>query len=96
MVAPSPWQLRASGRDTGDMLSLLLKAEDEATGAPLTPHQICSEILTLAVAGTETTASVPAWVLYELARHPEIDERVRAELDEASAGGGAATSRTHL
>ncbi|WP_432175642.1 cytochrome P450 [Streptomyces sp. Tue6028] len=75
-------QLRASGRDTGDMLSMLLKAEDEATGQPLTPHQICSEILTLAVAGTETTASVLAWVLYELARHPDIDERVQTELDE--------------
>lgn len=74
--------LRASGRDTGDMLSLLLQATDEETGEPLTPHQICSEILTLAVAGTETTASVLSWVLYELARNPEVDERVRAELAE--------------
>jgi len=75
-------QLRASGRDTGDMLSLLLRAEDEETGHSLTPHQICSEILTLAVAGTETTASVLSWALYELARHPEVEERVRAEQAE--------------
>jgi pentalenene oxygenase len=74
-------ELRAGDRDTGDMLSLLLQAQDEESGQPLTPHQICSEILTLAVAGTETTASVLSWVLYELANNPEIDERVQAELD---------------
>ncbi|MDN0195133.1 cytochrome P450 [Streptomyces sp. S.PNR 29] len=75
-------RLQASGHDTGDMLSLLLRARDEETGQPLTGHQICSEILTLAVAGTETTASVLSWLLYELARHPDVEARVLAELDE--------------
>ncbi|GCB48597.1 cytochrome P450 [Streptomyces sp. NL15-2K] len=75
-------ELQASGHDTGDMLSMLLRAVDEETGEPLTGHQICSEILTLAVAGTETTASVLSWTLYELARHPGIEARVLAELDE--------------
>ncbi|MDT0388756.1 cytochrome P450 [Streptomyces dubilierae] len=74
--------LQAAGHDTGDMLSLLLRAQDEATGRPLTAHQICSEILTLAVAGTETTASVLSWALYELARHPDVEARVLAELDD--------------
>ncbi|MFK0107146.1 cytochrome P450 [Streptomyces sp. NPDC091217] len=73
--------LQASGHGTGDMLSLLMAATDESTGQPLTEDQICSEILTLAVAGTETTASVLSWVLYELARNPEIESRVLAELD---------------
>ncbi|MEU1853412.1 cytochrome P450 [Streptomyces sp. NPDC019990] len=75
-------ELQASGHDTGDMLSMLLRAIDEETGEPLTGHQICSEILTLAVAGTETTASVLSWTLYELARDPDIEARVLAELDE--------------
>ncbi|WP_320777833.1 cytochrome P450 [Streptomyces sp. CRN 30] len=75
-------ELQASGHDTGDMLSLLLRARDETTGRPLTGHQICSEILTLAVAGTETTASVLSWTLYELARHPDVEARVLTELDE--------------
>ncbi|MDT0436554.1 MULTISPECIES: cytochrome P450 [Streptomyces] len=74
--------LQASGHDTGDMLSLLLRATDKDTGQPLTPFQIGSEILTLAVAGTETTASVLSWVLYELARHPDIEASVLTELDE--------------
>ncbi|GAA2767143.1 cytochrome P450 [Streptomyces paradoxus] len=75
-------ELQSSGHDTGDMLSMLLRAVDEETGEPLTGHQICSEILTLAVAGTETTASVLSWALYELARNPDIEARVLAELDE--------------
>ncbi|MET8116515.1 cytochrome P450 [Streptomyces prasinus] len=83
-------ELQASGRDTGDMLSLLLRARDEETGQPLTSHQISSEILTLAVAGTETTASVLSWALYELARHPDAEDRVLGELDEVL-GGRAVT-----
>ncbi len=79
-------ELQASGHDTGDMLSMLLRAEDEETGRPLTGHQVCSEILTLAVAGTETTASVLSWVLYELARDPGIEERVQAELGDVLGG----------
>lgn len=75
-------ELQASGHDTGDMLSMLLRAVDEETGEPLTGHQICSEILTLAVAGTETTASVLSWALYELARNPAVAARVLAELDD--------------
>ncbi|MEV5355963.1 cytochrome P450 [Streptomyces sp. NPDC052693] len=79
--------LQAAEHDTGDMLSLLLRAQDEESGRPLTAHQICSEILTLAVAGTETTASVLSWALYELARHPGIEERVLGELDDVLGGG---------
>ncbi|AZM58133.1 cytochrome P450 [Streptomyces sp. WAC 01529] len=81
LIGEAVTDLRASGHDTGDMLSMLMRAEDEETGAPLTAHQICSEVLTLAVAGTETTASVLSWILYELARDPEIDKRLQAELD---------------
>lgn len=64
---------------------MLLRAVDEETGRPLSAHQICSEILTLAVAGTETTASVLSWILYELARRPDIEARVLAELGEVLA-----------
>ncbi|MGW7426617.1 cytochrome P450 [Streptomyces sp. NPDC054813] len=50
--------------------------------AVLTEDRICSEILTLAVAGTETTASELSRGLYEVARNPEIESRALAELDE--------------
>ncbi|MFD5121331.1 cytochrome P450 [Streptomyces sp. NPDC058385] len=75
-------ELRASGHDTGDMLSLLLHATDSETGEPLTAHEISSEIITLAVAGTETTASVLSWVLYELSRNPAIEAGVLDELHQ--------------
>ncbi|PWS53208.1 cytochrome P450, partial [Streptomyces sp. FT05W] len=74
-------ELQEAGQDTGDMLSLLLQATDEETGEPLTGHQISSEILTLAVAGTETTASVLAWALHEITRDTEIERAVLDELD---------------
>ncbi|MEU8869515.1 cytochrome P450 [Streptomyces umbrinus] len=75
-------ELQESGHNTGDMLSMLLRATDKETGEPLTAYQICSEILTLAVAGTETTASVLSWILYELARNPAIETRVHDEAVE--------------
>lgn len=74
-------ELQHSEQDTGDMLSLLLHSRDEETGRPLTGHQISSEILTLAVAGTETTASVLSWALYEITRDADIERAVRDELD---------------
>ncbi|MEU5804882.1 MULTISPECIES: cytochrome P450 [Streptomyces] len=74
-------ELQEAGQDTGDMLSLLLQATDEETGEPLTGQQISSEILTLAVAGTETTASVLAWALHEITRDTEIERAVLDELD---------------
>ncbi|MFE3518568.1 cytochrome P450 [Streptomyces sp. NPDC059166] len=74
-------ELQNSGLDSGDMLSLLLHATDEETGLPLTGQQIGSEVLTLAVAGTETTASVLSWALYEITRDRGIEEAVLEELD---------------
>jgi pentalenene oxygenase len=64
------------------MLSVMLTVQDEETGRPLTDEQICSEVLTLALAGTENTGSVLAWVLYELARHPNIETEVLDELEQ--------------
>ncbi|KPC81123.1 cytochrome P450 [Streptomyces sp. NRRL S-4] len=74
-------ELQHSEQDTGDMLSLLLHATDEETGRPLTGHQISSEILTLAVAGTETTASVLSWALHEITHNADIERAVLDELD---------------
>ncbi|MFE9728647.1 cytochrome P450 [Streptomyces sp. NPDC005794] len=79
-------ELQESGRDSGDMLSLLLRATDKETGRPLTGHQISSEILTLAVAGTETTASVLSWALYEISRDADVRRHVLDELDTVLEG----------
>jgi cytochrome P450 len=64
-----------------DILSMLLEARDEA-GVPMTDDQLRDEMLTLLVAGHETTATTLAWTLHHLLQHPEWLARVRAEVRE--------------
>jgi cytochrome P450 len=66
-----------------DILSLLLDARDEE-GQPLTDRELRDELLTLLVAGHETTATALSWALYWLATRPEVQERLREELSGAS------------
>lgn len=72
---------RASGADRGDLLSLLLKAQDEDDGGAMTDTQVRDEMVTLFLAGHETTANVLAWTWYLLAKHPEAERKLHAELD---------------
>jgi cytochrome P450 len=65
-----------------DILSLLLDARDEA-GEPLTDGELRDELLTLLVAGHETTATALSWALYWLATRPPAQQRLRQELLEA-------------
>jgi cytochrome P450 len=72
---------RASAAGRHDLLSLLLGARDEDTGAAMPDRQVRDEVLTLFVAGHETTATGLAWALWLLARHPAIYRALRAEVD---------------
>lgn len=67
-----------------DILSMLLSARYE-DGRAMTDEQLRDEMLTLLLAGHETTATALAWTLYHLLMHPEVLERVRVELDEVVA-----------
>ncbi len=73
---------RGTDGDHADMLSMLLEARDEETGLPMTDDEICNQIVSVTMAGSETAATAMAWMFYELARHPEIEERVREEVAE--------------
>src|SRR5579862_1151773 len=57
----------------GDLLSMLLAARDEETGAGMSDRQLRDEILTIFLAGHETTANALAWTWYLLARHPRVE-----------------------
>lgn len=70
---------RASGRDHGDLLSMLLLSTDEETGQSLTDVQVRDEAMTLFLAGHETTAQALSWAWYLLGRHPEALDRIRLE-----------------
>ncbi len=63
----------------GDVLSLLLDAEDEG-GEPMTDRELRDQLLTMLVAGHETTATALAWAFERILRHPDVMMRLRAEL----------------
>lgn len=73
-------QHRRSGEDNGDLLSMLLHAQDE-DGSRMTPQQLRDEALTLFLAGHETTASTLSWTWWLLAQNPRVEEKLHAELD---------------
>ncbi|WP_209621554.1 cytochrome P450 [Saccharothrix coeruleofusca] len=77
---------REDGVDHGDLLSTLLDAQDADTGAGMSDQQVHDEVLTLLVGGVETTALALAWTFHELARHPEVERRVHAEVDRVLDG----------
>ena len=65
-----------------DVLSLLLQARDEDTGEPLSDAELRDELLTLLVAGHETTATALAWAFERILRTPHVHDRLRADLED--------------
>jgi unspecific monooxygenase len=63
----------------GDVLSMLLAAKDEH-GQGQSDEEVRDELLTLVVTGHETTATALAWGLYWIAMHPQVEERLHAEI----------------
>jgi cytochrome P450 len=78
---------RRAGIDRGDLLSMLLLAQDEeGDGGGMSDRQLRDETMTLFLAGHETTANALAWTWYLLARHPEVERELHRELDEVLGG----------
>jgi cytochrome P450 len=73
-------QRRRSGNEGSDLLSLLLLARDEDDGSQMTDKQLRDEAMTIFLAGHETTAILMSWTWYLLARHPEVEAKLVAEL----------------
>jgi len=74
---------RRSGRDRGDLLSMLLLAQDEeGDGGQMTDQQLRDELMTIFLAGHETTANALTWTWYLLSRHPDVEAKLHKELDE--------------
>ena len=80
---------RAAGVDHQDLMSMLLAARDE-NGNALSEEEISNQVVTLFLGGVETVASTLGWALCVLAVHPEIQRRLRDEVD-AVLGGRAPT-----
>lgn len=71
---------QADGGGGDDLLGRLLAARDPETGAPMSMEQLINNLLTLLEAGHETTSRALAWTLYLLARAPDWQDKVRAEV----------------
>lgn len=73
---------RKSGESKSDLLSMLLDARDEETGEGMDRKQLRDEIMTIFIAGNETTANAMAWILYLLSQNPDAEEKMIKEIDE--------------
>ena len=72
--------------DTGDLLLTLLKAQDENSGIGMTDEEVRDEVVTLFLAGHETTANALTWTWYLLSQHPEAEARLHDELEKVVGG----------
>lgn len=75
---------RTEGGDQGDVLSMLLRAQDE--GATMTDKQIHDQVITFIAAGHETAQNTLSWTFYLLSQNPSIYEKLQAELHTVLAG----------
>lgn len=79
-----------AGKDNKDVMSLLVKANaSENPKARLTEDELYAEMRVILFAGHETTANSLTWTLWELAKHPEIQKRLRTEIREAEVAARA-------
>ncbi len=84
-------QRRAGTEEHFDFLAMLMQARSREDGAPMSEAVLVDEIMTLIVAGHETTAAALAWTWYLIGRHPQTAERLQAEAEGARrANPGAA------
>lgn len=77
---------RAGGEPGDDLLGMLIEARDAETGEPLSDRQVRDQVLTLLLAGYETTANSLAWTWYLLAQNPGPAATMRRELHAVLGG----------
>jgi enediyne biosynthesis protein E7 len=77
---------RKANDNSDDMLGMLLNARDRDADRTMTDSQLVDEIMTLIVAGHETTASTLNWMWYLLSQHPGAEQRLSQELNSLPRG----------
>jgi enediyne biosynthesis protein E7 len=81
LVAAIIARRRANNEEHFDFVGMLMSARDKESGAPMTERMLIDEIMTLVVAGHETTASALNWTWYLISQYPEVESRLHAEID---------------
>jgi cytochrome P450 len=82
---------RNAGGDSGSLLSMLLAARDD-DGTPMSEKQLRDEVVTLFLAGHETTALTLSWAWWLLAQNPSAEARLHEEVDAVLGTDGSARS----
>ena len=77
---------RRSPGEHDDLLALLMEARDEDSGEGMSDKQLRDEVITLFLAGHETTANALTWASYLLSTHVDVARRLKAEVDEELEG----------
>jgi cytochrome P450 len=78
---------QSSANETNeDLLSMLLAAKDSDDGTGMSDEQVRDEVMTIFLAGHETTANTLSWTWYLLSLHPEVEQKFSAELDAVLGG----------
>jgi len=85
---------RSSPRDIQDLLMTLIAAQEEGSGVAMDDRQLRDEVITLLLAGHETTADSLTWTFYLLSEHREARERLETEIDDVV--GDATPRLEHL
>ena len=86
LIAERRRDIENGGEDKGDLMSMLMNAQDADTGERMTDGQLRDELLSILMAGHETTANALSWTWTLLAQYPEVETRLHAELDEVLGG----------
>lgn len=73
---------RKSGESKDDLLSMLIDLKDEDTGQGMDNKQLRDELMTIFIAGNETTANAMTWLLYLLSQNPAEEAKMIKEIDE--------------
>jgi len=81
LVAQIAKRRREAGEEHFDFIAMLMNARSKETGDAMSEREFIDEVMTLVVAGHETTASGLNWTWYLLSQHPEVEARLHAEID---------------
>jgi cytochrome P450 len=83
------------GSSSPDLLTVLMSSKDEETGETMSDRQLRDEVMTMLIAGHETTANALSWIWYLLDRHPEEQEVLREEVVRELAGETPSFANIH-
>lgn len=90
LIARMIAERRKDPTDRGDLLSMMLQAQADDGSGGMSDRQLRDELVTLLLAGHETTANALSWTWFLLSQHPAVEAKLHAELD-AVLGGRAPT-----